>query len=556
MQGKLVKRGVLSSPFALCMIALLCCLSFDVPCAIANDATSQPTTEGIWALYYKDGGTNSEGQETYHVVVQTGNVPSDGRGEPEAIEDYTDGCENPVNNEALCAQRGRVRSVSIKEGTAPRSTAYWFSNFSNCTSIDLRGLNTAQTTTMSGMFGCCYSLKHLDLSPLKTGSVKDMSNMFHSCGFDRLDVSTLDTTSVETMDSMFYGCPLSSLDLSTFNTKSVKSMAQMFTLCVSLKTVNVSSFNTSSVTNMASMFYTCEALEEVDLSSFDTSKVSNFSGMFQDCFKLQKVKLGSKFVFGSQGEYSTFSLSWPYDTFISGADGKWYSAATRAAFKSYEIPSGIADTYVASKNLLPAKPAVPSGQKPQDGSHTQTPPVILAKINLSNATVKMAASKTYTGRKIEPTVKVTLGGRTLKAGADYVISYRNNKSVGSAAAIITGKGAYAGTKTATFQIVPKATGVSKLTAAKKALTVKWKKPSKAALKQTTGYQVRYSLKKSMKSAKTKTVKATTSAGKKCQLKVSKLKAKKKYYVQVRAYKKVGKATYYSSWSKAKAVKTK
>ena len=156
---------------------------------------------------------------------------------------------------------------------------------------------------------------------------------------------------------------------STFNTKSVKSMAQMFTFCVSLKTVNVSSFNTSSVTNMALMFHTCEALEEVDLSSFDTSKVSNFSGMFQDCFKLQKVKLGSKFVFGSQGEYSTFSLSWPYDTFISGADGKWYSAATRAAFKSYEIPSGIADTYVASKNLLPAKPAVPSGQKPQDGSH-------------------------------------------------------------------------------------------------------------------------------------------------------------------------------------------
>ena len=104
--------------------------------------------------------------------------------------------------------------------------------------------------------------------------------------------------------------------------------------------------------------------------------------------------------------------------------------------------------------------------------------------------------------------------------------------------------------------MPKGTSVKKLTAAKRAFTVKWKKPSKAALKQTTGYQVRYSLKKSMKSAKTKTVKATTSAGKKCQLKVSKLKAKKKYYVQVRAYKKVGKATYYSSWSKAKTVKTK
>ena len=52
------------------------------------------------------------------------------------------------------------------------------------------------------------------------------------------------------------------------------------------------------------------------------------------------------------------------------------------------------------------------------------------------------------------------------------------------------------------------------------------------------------------------MKATSSAGKKCTLKVSKLKGGKKYYVQVRTYKKVSGKTYYSSWSKAKAVKTK
>ena len=39
---------------------------------------------------------------------------------------------------------------------------------------------------------------------------------------------------------------------------------------------------------------------------------------------------------------------------------------------------------------------------------------------------------------------------------------------------------------------------------------------------------------------------TSAAGKKCTLKVSKLKAKKTYYVQVRTYKKVGGKTYYSS----------
>ena len=165
-------------------------------------------------------------------------------------------------------------------------------------------------------------------------------------------------------------------------------------------------------------------------------------------------------------------------------------------------------------------------------------------------------NQTYTARPIilRPTVK--LGSVLLRQNIDYSVSYLGNTKVGTCRVVVTGKGTYAGTKTATFKIVPKGTSVKKLTAAKRAFTVKWKKPSKAALKQTTGYQVRYSLKKSMKSAKTKTVKATTSAGKKCQLKVSKLKAKKRYYVQVRTYKKVAGKTYYSSWSKAKAVKTK
>ena len=88
--------------------------------------------------------------------------------------------------------------------------------------------------------------------------------------------------------------------------------------------------------------------------------------------------------------------------------------------------------------------------------------------------------------------------------------------------------------------------------------MKWKKPSKAHLKQTTGYQVRWSTSKKFtkKTTKVKIAKATSAAGRKCSLKVSKLKAKKTYYVQVRTYKKVGGKTYYSSWSRAKAVKTR
>lgn len=109
------------------------------------------------------------------------------------------------------------------------------------------------------------------------------------------------------------------------------------------------------------------------------------------------------------------------------------------------------------------------------------------------------------------------------------------------------------TKTVTIAgLGPAKTKILKLTRAKKAFTVKWKKPSAANLKKTTGYQIRYSLKSSMANAKTVTVtkKATVSK------KIKKLKAKKKYYVQVRTYKKANGKKYFSGWCTKKAVKTK
>ena len=92
---------------------------------------------------------------------------------------------------------------------------------------------------------------------------------------------------------------------------------------------------------------------------------------------------------------------------------------------------------------------------------------------------------------------------------------------------------------------PAATKIKNLKAAKKGFTVKWAK------KSYTGYQIRYSLKSSMASSKTVTIAKAGTVSKK----VTKLKAKKKYYVQVRTYKTVKGKKYFSKWSAKKAVKT-
>ncbi|MGI6033359.1 MAG: fibronectin type III domain-containing protein [Coriobacteriales bacterium] len=170
---------------------------------------------------------------------------------------------------------------------------------------------------------------------------------------------------------------------------------------------------------------------------------------------------------------------------------------------------------------------------------------------IAKATVRLSGTKfTYSGKTIKPGVTVAVGTDKLVAGKDYLVSYSANKSVGTAKATVTyiGKWASATPKTLNFKINPKGTKIKKLTRAKRAFTVKWSKNRV----QTTGYQIRYSLKKSMKKSKTKTVKKNKTT----KLKVKKLKSKKKYYVQVRTYKVVKGKKYYSSWSKSKKVKTK
>ena len=71
-------------------------------------------------------------------------------------------------------------------------------------------------------------------------------------------------------------------------------------------------------------------------------------------------------------------------------------------------------------------------------------------------------------------------------------------------------------------------------------------------KNITGYQIQYGLKKNFKKAKTKNITGYTNNS----TAITKLKAKKTYYVRIRTYMKVGKKTYYSSWSKTSKIKTK
>ena len=172
-------------------------------------------------------------------------------------------------------------------------------------------------------------------------------------------------------------------------------------------------------------------------------------------------------------------------------------------------------------------------------------------------TIKLSkTSMTYNGKKQKPSVTITdAAGKKLKNGTDYKVTYpKKTQNVGKYTVTVTLKGNYTGTVKKTFTILPKNTAISKLTASKNTVTVKWKKQTK----QTAGYEIQYSTSSKFTKKTTKTVKAAKNSM--TSKKITKLKAKKKYYVRIRTYQtvKVGKKStkIYSGWSKAKTITTK
>lgn len=138
-----------------------------------------------------------------------------------------------------------------------------FNEFDNLKSITgLEYLNTTNVESMRQMFCMCKALTSLDITHLKTNTVKDMSVMFYACG-------------------------VSSLDLSNFNTENVTDMAQMFVNCNQLTWIDLSSFNTAKVEKMNSMFRGTAQLEHIYAKElFTTEQVTNANNMFDGCRKL------------------------------------------------------------------------------------------------------------------------------------------------------------------------------------------------------------------------------------------------------------------------------
>lgn len=166
--------------------------------------------------------------------------------------------------------------------------------------------------------------------------------------------------------------------------------------------------------------------------------------------------------------------------------------------------------------------------------------------NISECSISVGTKTVYTGKARKVAVTVKDGEKVLTEGADYKTVWRTNTLPGRASFDIVGVGAYKGTMTCRFIIIPAKAKISKLQTKKE----KRKASIRIAVsrqKGVSGYQYSWRLsgKKWAKTSYRGNVRI-----------IKKLKKGKVYQVRVRAYKKIDGKTYYGTWSKVKKIRTK
>lgn len=197
-----------------------------------------------------------------------------------------------------------VQSVVFEDPVFPRSTAYWFMEFNDCTSFDMANLYTFRVHDMRFMYhnaGCDEENTDFVITGMEnwdTSQVIDMWSMFYQSGqyvkeYNIGNIGNWDVSNVRDMQSMFNSAAMNASevyigDLSTWNTSSLEIMIDMFfdmgSKAKNLNIGNIGNWDVSHIDMMTNVFSNMgEHADTVyigDLSQWDVSNVEDFSWMF------------------------------------------------------------------------------------------------------------------------------------------------------------------------------------------------------------------------------------------------------------------------------------
>lgn len=268
-------------------------------------------------------------------------------------------------------------------------------------------------------------------------------------------------------------------------------------------------------------------------------------------------------------ENQTFSMTYtkPYSNYVVGSGKELNYALTPGTTYEWQPMVVVNGSKIYDSKISTFKT---TGQAPSSHTHSYTVKSTKASFSSdgsivsscscgaikSSQTIKKVSSVSlstsnyvYDGKVKNPSVILKDSDGKVLSKDNYTVKYQTGrKLVGKYAVKITLTGNYSGTKTLYFTIKPQSTQISSVKAKSKGFYVKWNKRTT----QTSGYQIRYSNNSDMSNAKAVVISKNSTVART----VSKLKGKKKYYIQVRTFKTVNGVKYYSAWSSKKTVTTK
>lgn len=494
-----------------------------------------------------------------------------------AMVDFVDSSAQPWSE-----LRGSICEVKIQNGV----TSIGNYAFDSCSRIENMTIPSSVTSIGDYAFYRCSDLTSVTI-PNRVTSIGDYA--FDMCsGLTRV---TIPASVTSLGKNAFFRCNLTSITVDSQNpnyssldgvlyNKNKTTLIQYprrnnrtsFMIPNSVKIIGDDAFCTCSrLTNVTISdgvtrigdyaFECCSSLQRVTISE---SVMSIGEGAFSNCDSLTDV-----YYMASQEKWNTISVG-NYNQRLKNAairynhNHVWDSgmvtkaaSCTATGIRTYTCRCGTTKTETIAKIKHNYKTTIIRKAKPgSDGkSVSKCSCGAIERTSIIYAPKTMVLSRTsftYSGKmKKIPTVIVKDSKGKVIPAENYGLSYSNGPSVGRYNMCVKFNNAcpqYSGTLKAYFTINPKGTTLKTPIAGSKSFTAKWTKQST----QTSGYQLQYSTSSKFTNAKTVTITSNKTTSKK----ITKLSAKKKYYVRVRTYKTVSGKKYYSSWSSAKAVTTK
>ena len=402
-----------------------------------------------------------------------------------------------IDKSAFCNCKGLKSAEILSESIDVGESA-----FSGCNELVSITLTNGIKNISNFMFDQCEKLTSIDI-PGSAGIIGE--NAFQGC--EGLTDVILNDGLKEISEEAFHGCSnLKSINLPNSVTSIGKSA---FSFCDNLESVIISSGVTSIEENT---FFGCGKIEEINIPE---GVVSVGSGAFSDCNHIMRITIPK--TVNSIGDNAFFNCWNLEDVYYSGSKNEWNKVsigANNECLTGATIHYSDEDEPHVHDHKLTKTEAATCGK---DGRETYVCSCGDIKYKTINATGKHT-------EVIDSAVPATFKKAGKTAGKHCSVCGK----------VLTAQ------KTVAKLGTPK---MSKVKAGKKAFTATWTKAN-----GVDGYQVQYSLKKNFKGAKTKKLNKT-------KLTVKNLKAKKTYYVRVRAYKKINGKMQYSNWS-SKQVKVK